>query len=125
MHTTTRNVVATVLVAMILLPYLGYVVADEMPFIKDPRGMAATGLILGIAAVLVASRDVFAPGLRHRAALVSGLVALALGIAALWAETSETLLASFMAAIVVTWCLGELAAMQDEHRDRQLTARHN
>ncbi|MCZ2839164.1 hypothetical protein [Modestobacter sp. VKM Ac-2985] len=125
MHTTTRNIVATVLVALILVPYIGYLVADEMPFIKDPRGMAATGLVLGIAAVLVAGRDVFAAGPRHRAALASGVVALALGIAALWAETNETLLAAFMAAIVVTWALGELAAGQAEHRDQQVVGRYS
>lgn len=86
--------------------------------------MAATGLVLGIAAVLIASRDVFAPGPRHRAALVSGVVALVPGIAALWAETNEALLASFMVAIVVTWCLGELAAVREQHRDQQVAARH-
>jgi hypothetical protein len=44
-----------------------------------------------------------------RAALVSGVVALALGIAALLVGTSEVLLAVFIAAIVVTWALGEIA----------------
>ncbi|GAA4733907.1 hypothetical protein GCM10023328_11890 [Modestobacter marinus] len=125
MRATPRNIAATVLVALIVVPYIGYLVADEMPFIQDPRGMAATGLVLGLAAALVAGRDAFAPGPRHRAALAAGVVALGLGIAALWAETDETLLALFMAAVVVTWALGELAALPTGHRDQRLVDRHS
>jgi hypothetical protein len=80
-----------------------------MPFIQDPRGMAATGLVLGLAAAAVAGRAAFRPEPMHRAALGTGVVALALGIAALLVGTSEVLLAVFIAAIVVTWALGEIA----------------
>ncbi|MCW2704959.1 MAG: hypothetical protein JWQ37_2954 [Blastococcus sp.] len=48
------------------------------------------------------------------------MVALSLGIAALWAETSELLLALFVVAIVVTWRLGEPAA----HKVRRLPVGH-
>lgn len=120
MRITTKDVVATLLVALIVVPYIGYLIADEMPFIKDPRGMAATGLILGIAAALVASRGAFAPEPRRRAALASGAVALGLGIVAVWVENSEILLALFVGAIVVTWALGELVA----HEGRLVPAGH-
>ena len=48
MKLTLRDGIATLLVAAILVPYVGYLVNGEMPFIKDPRGMAATGLVLGL-----------------------------------------------------------------------------
>jgi hypothetical protein len=56
MRLTIRDAVATVLVAAVLVPYLEYLVRGEMPFIEDPRGMPATGLVLGAAAFLVAGR---------------------------------------------------------------------
>jgi hypothetical protein len=112
---TTKDVVATLLVAAVVVPYIGYLIAGEMPFIKDPRGMAATGLVLGLAAAVVAGRAAFTPKPLHRAALVSGLVALALGVVALAVGTSEILLGLFVVGIVVTWGMGELAAQSDRH----------
>ena len=109
MRSTTRNIVATLLVAAIVVPYVGYLVWGEMPFLQDPRGMAATGLILGVAAALVAGRGGLGSTTVHRAAQASGLAALVLGIAALWVGTSEVLLALFVVAIVVTWALAETA----------------
>lgn len=109
MSTTSKDVVATLLVAAIVVPYIGYLAWGEMPFVQDPRGMAAVGLILGLAAAVVAGRDAFTPEPLHRAALGAGVVALVLGIATVWAETSEALLAAFIIAIVVTWALGEAA----------------
>ncbi|WP_329791786.1 hypothetical protein V1227_07620 [Lentzea sp. DG1S-22] len=50
MRLGVRDVVATVLVAPIAIPYIGYLVNGEMPFVRDPRGMAAVGLVLGVAA---------------------------------------------------------------------------
>ena len=40
-----RDWVATLLVAAIAVPYIGYLIRGEMPFIQDPRGMSATGLV--------------------------------------------------------------------------------
>lgn len=51
MRLTLRDLVATILVAAIGVPYVGYLVNGEMPFIKDPRGMSAVGLVLGAASV--------------------------------------------------------------------------
>ncbi|MCZ2860634.1 hypothetical protein [Blastococcus sp. VKM Ac-2987] len=114
MKFTARNAVATLLVAAIVVPYVGYLIWDQMPFIQDPRGMAATGLVLGIAAAVVAGRDVVDPGPLHRLAQACGVVALGFGIAALWAETSEALLAAFVVAIVLTWATAEVAAARQE-----------
>jgi hypothetical protein len=109
MRITSKDVIATLLVAAIVVPYVGYLAWGDMPFIQDPRGMAATGLILGLAAAATAGRAALDPEPVHRAALVSGVVALTLGVAALLVGTSEALLAVFVVAVVVTWALGEFA----------------
>ena len=101
--------VATVLVAAVVVPYIGYLVWGEMPFLEDPRGMGATGLILGVAAAVVVGRAVFDPAPLSRAALAVGGFALVTGIATVWVGTSEGLLAGFIGLIVATWALGELA----------------
>jgi hypothetical protein len=112
MNVSRKNITATVLVLGIVVPYIGYLIAGEMPFIEDPRGMSATGLILGLAAALVVGRAAFDREPGHRAGLVAGVVALGLGIASLLVDTSELLLALFILSIVVTWILGELASMR-------------
>jgi hypothetical protein len=108
-----KNTIASVLVAAILVPYVGYLIRGDMPFLKDPRGMAATGLILGLAAAALAGSAVFAAGLWHRITLAVGTVTLALGIATVWVETSETLLAAFMIGIAVTYTLAELVHVEE------------
>lgn len=125
MRITSRDVIATVLVAAIVVPYLGYLAWGDMPFVEDPRGMAAVGLLLGLAAAAVPGRAVLDPGPVHRAALASGVGALALGVAALLAETSEALLAFFIAAIVLTWLLGEVARSTGSAASPRPTARHS
>lgn len=108
-----KNTIASVLIAAILVPYVGYLIWGEMPFLKDPRGMAATGLVLGLAAAALAGSAVFAAGLWHRITLAVGTVTLALGIATVWAETNEVLLAAFMAGIAVTYALAELVHVEE------------
>jgi hypothetical protein len=124
MRITYKDVVATLLVAAIAVPYIGYLAWGDMPFIQDPRGMAATGLVLGLAAAAVAGRAALDPDPMHLAALASGVAALALGIAALWAETNEVLLALFIAAIVVTWAIGEIAHARDSMTAGRSMAHH-
>jgi hypothetical protein len=107
MRLKIRDLMATILVAAIAVPYIGYLINGEMPFIKDPRGMSATGLVLGVAAYLVLRRgDLFdrvgkaETGLAVLA-LVLGVVALAL------AETAaaEVLLVVFMGSILIVWAI--------------------
>jgi hypothetical protein len=107
MRLKTRDFVATVLVAAIAVPYFGYLINEEMPFIKDPRGMSGTGLLLGIVAYLVLRRgDAF--GTTGKVEMGLALVSLALGVIALaLAETAaaEVLLAVFMGSILVVWAI--------------------
>jgi hypothetical protein len=105
MRLTLRDLVGTVLVAAIGVPYVGYLINGDMPFVKDQRGMSATGLILGVAAFFVLTRGNTFDRLGKIETGV-GVVSLALGIVALvFAETAaaDVLLAVFMGSILVVW----------------------
>jgi len=98
-----RDWVATVLVVAVLVPYIGYLLRGTMPFVEDPRGMSATGLVLGLAAYVVLGIPADARRGHVLEAALAG-TSLALGVAALaLAETlvAEVLLAVFMVSIVV------------------------
>ena len=102
-----RDLFATLLVLAIFVPYVGYLINGEMPFIKDATGMSATGLLLGAAAFIV-----LRTGDKYDRAgkIESGvaLVALLLGLVALaFAGTAaaEVLLAVFMVSILVVWAM--------------------
>jgi uncharacterized membrane protein YfcA len=105
MRLTIRDAIATVLVLAIGVPYVGYLVNGEMPFIKDARGMSATGLVLGAIAFLVLrtgnARDRVGQG-----ETVGAVVSMILGVAALvFAEAgaAEVMLAVFMVSILVVF----------------------
>src|SRR5690348_16864625 len=107
MKLTLRDGIATALVAAIAVPYVGYLWQGEMPFIKDPRGMSATALVLGVAAFGVSGR-VFDTGAMGKVELGLGVISFALGVAALvFAGTfaAQALLAAFFATIVVVWAV--------------------
>jgi hypothetical protein len=98
-----RDLIATVLVAAIGLPCVGYLINGEMPFIKDPRGMSAVGLVLGAVAFLV-MRSGDAVDRLGKTEIGLATVSLVLGAVALaLAETAAAgaLLAIFMASILV------------------------
>lgn len=105
MRINRRDVISTLFVVLIAVPYVGYLVTGSMPFVEDPRGMSAIGLVLGVAAFLVADRGA-ATIQRRTIERVLGVVSLAVGVAALvLAETAaaEALLAVFMVTISVVW----------------------
>ena len=100
-----KDLVATLLIAVVVVPYVGYLIWGEMPFIQDPRGMAAVGivgLLLCFAAWGLGLRSMFG-----KVMLVLGVATLGLGIAAalVGAEGSELLLATFIGAAVVVWAI--------------------
>jgi len=107
MKTLSKDLVATVLVAAIGVPYVGYLVRGEMPFIEDPRGMAGVGLVLGLAAFVVIRLG----DATDRLGIAEIAVAVSSGtlgvIALLLAETAaaEVLLAVFMGSIAVMWLM--------------------
>lgn len=100
-----RDLVATILVAAIAVPYIGYLVRGEMPFVQDARGMAGVGLVLGAVAYLVLGSGERSD-VAGKVELTLAVVSLALGVAALaFAETAAAavLLAAFMGSILVVW----------------------
>jgi len=107
MRLKAKDLVATILVAAIAVPYIGYLVRGEMPFIQDARGMSATGLVLGVAAFWVMQHGdpLDQVGKVEAAVAVTSLV---LGLVALaFAETAsaEVLLALFMVSIALVWTM--------------------
>ena len=107
MKLTWKDLVATLLVVAIGVPYVGYLMDAEMPFVEDPRGMSAIGIVLGLIAFLVLesgdardTTDKVELGLAG-AVMVLGFVTFAL------AETAaaEVLLAVFMGSILVVWAV--------------------
>jgi hypothetical protein len=107
MKLKARDLLATVLVLAVAVPYIGYLVRGDMPFIQDPRGMSATGLVIGIVAFWVMQRgDALDRAGKLETAVA--VVSLALGVAALLfaeAAVAEWLLASFMVSIAVVWAV--------------------
>lgn len=107
MKLTLRDLVATLLVLAIAVPYIGYLVNGSMPYIEDPRGMSAVGLLLGAVAFLVMrSGDELDRAGKAEAGIA--LVSLVLGLVALaFAETAaaEALLAVFMVSVLVVWAV--------------------
>lgn len=110
MRLTWRDAVATILVAAIAFPYIGYLINGSMPFIQDPTGMAGTGLVLGAIAAVVGGWIALREGTYTRIATVTlGVVSAVLGILALASENlfdptgREIVLAAFMASVAVLW----------------------
>lgn len=105
MKLTVRDAIATVLVLAIGVPYVGYLVNGEMPFVEDPRGMSAIGLVLGAVAWLVL-RTGNANDRVGRGETVGAAVSMVLGVVALIfaeAAAAEVLLAVFMASILLVF----------------------
>lgn len=107
MRLRIRDLIGTILIAAIAVPYIGYLINGEMPFVKDPRGMSGVGLVLGIAAFLV-MRFGDTSDRMGKVEAVLAVLSLALGIVALIlaeAATAEVMLAVFMGSIFVVWAV--------------------
>jgi hypothetical protein len=110
-----RDLVATALVAVIVAVFAG---RGGAPFEGDVRLVAAVGLVLGMAAVLVVGQAAVEPQPWHRTALLGGEVAFALGVGAC-VLSSGVVLAMFVAAVVLTWGAGLLAHARERHGGRR------
>jgi hypothetical protein len=115
MRLTWRDVVATVLVAAIMVPYAGYLINGSALLITDPTGMAALGLILGAIAAAVGGWIAVREGtFMSSATLILAIVSFGLGVSALVSEPlfnpagREIILWIFVASIVSLWALGIL-----------------
>jgi sensor histidine kinase regulating citrate/malate metabolism len=102
---TMRDLLATLITAAVVVPFIGYSVRGSMPFVEDPRGMAgviAVGTVLTLAAF---GRRAFGTGAFESVVVILGVLTLGFAIAALIAETVWALLVPAMAGLVITWAL--------------------
>jgi hypothetical protein len=51
---TVRDLAATLLIAAVAVPFIGYSVRGSMPFVQDPRGMAGVGIVGAMLAFVAA-----------------------------------------------------------------------
>jgi hypothetical protein len=107
MWLSVRDRLATLLVAAIAVPYLGYLIFGMMPFVLDARSMAATGMVLGLAAGVIGAwpeagldRPFWLLGVLGAGTMAAGVAALVTG--------SGGLLALFMGGIGLQWALTSL-----------------
>ncbi|MFP5254044.1 MAG: hypothetical protein ACLGH4_09645, partial [Actinomycetes bacterium] len=107
MRLKARDLVGTVLVVAIAVPYVWYLIEGSAPFIEDPRGMSAIGLLLALGAYMVMQRN-DPDDTTDRVEIALYVVSLGLGVLAVTlAETAsaEVLLAVFMGSILVVWAI--------------------
>ena len=107
MRLKARDLVGTVLVIAIAVPYVWYLIEGSAPFVEDPRGMSAIGLSLALAAYIVIQRG-DPDDVTDRVEIALYVVSLGLGVLAVTlAETAsaEVLLAVFMGSILVVWAI--------------------
>jgi hypothetical protein len=107
MKLSIRDGIATLLVAAVAVPYVGFLVNGSMPFIKDPRGMSATALVLGVVAFLFAGRFSTGSGIgileEVLAVLTAGIGVLAVLLAG--STAAYVLLAILIGGIGLTWAV--------------------
>lgn len=102
---TTRDALATLIVAAVVTPFVVYSVRGTTWFLEDPRGMAGVGLVGGVLALLALGRSAFGAGAFRDVMTMLAVVSLGFGVAALVAETTWFLLVPMVAALLVFWAL--------------------
>lgn len=125
MRMPIRETLGTVLVAAMLVPYVGYLVGWSMPFIHNTRAMAATAFILWVGVFLVAGRyDTTTHDGNTELVLFAASITLG-AAAALAAEMltglAPALLAAFVGLAVVTWTVRLLQDTGRWHHGRLVT----
>ena len=100
---TVRDILATLVVAAVVVPFIGYSVRGSMPFVHDPRGMAGVGIAGCLLTFAAFGRDALGTGAFERLMVTLGVLTLGFGIAALIAETIWPLLIPMVADLVIIW----------------------
>jgi len=83
-----RDLLATLIIAAVVVPFIGYSARESMPFVHDPRGMAAVGVAGGLLAFAMLGYAPFGTGSLEQAMGHLAVLTLGCGIAALLGETS-------------------------------------
>ena len=63
---TIRDLLATLIVAAVVVPFAGYSARVSMPFVQGSRGMAAVGVAGGVFAFALLGRKAFGAGTFQR-----------------------------------------------------------
>jgi hypothetical protein len=102
------DLLATLITAAMVVPFVGYSVRGPMPFVQDPRGMAGVVIAGTVLAFAVFGRKAFGTGAFEMVMVTLGVLTLGFAIAALIAETVWALLVPAMAGLVLMWALAFL-----------------
>lgn len=102
---TLRDLAATLIIAAVIVPFVGYSVRGSMPFVQDPRGMAGVGLVGAVLALMAFGWQAFGSGMFERIMIGLAAITIGLAVAALIAENVWALLVPMVASVVVVWAL--------------------
>jgi len=105
---TIRDLIMTLIVAAVVVPFIGYSVRGSMPFVHDPRGMAGVGIAGCLLMFAAFGRERLGTGAFEWFMVTLGVLTLGFGIAALVAETSWALLVPMVVGLVIIWAAGLL-----------------
>lgn len=102
---TLRDLAATLIIAAVIIPFIGYSVRGSMPFVQDPRGMAGVGLVGAVLALAAFGRRAFGSGMFERVMTGLGVITIGAAVAALIAENVWALLVPMVVGVVIVWAL--------------------
>jgi hypothetical protein len=105
---TLRDLLATLIIAAVVVPFIGYSARGSMPFVQDPRGMSGVVIVGTVLAFAVFGRKAFGTGTFEWVMVTLGVLTLGFAVAALIAETVWALLVPAMAGLVIMWALALL-----------------
>lgn len=105
---TVRDAWATLIVAAVLIPFVGYSARGSWPLVEDPRGMAGVGIVGALLAVWAFGREAFMTGRFGAVMTLLAATAVGFGVAALVAESTWWLLVPMIAGLIAVWFLGVL-----------------
>ena len=109
---TARDLLGTLIIAAVAVPFIGYSARGSMPFVQDPRGMAGVIIVGALLAFVAFGRQALGTGTgtgTYEWVMVTlGVLTLGFAIAALIAETVWALLVPAMAGLMLIWALALL-----------------
>ena len=100
---TLRDILATLVVAAVVVPFIGYSVRGPCRWCTTPGGMAGIGIAGCLLTFTAFGRDAPGTGAFERFMVTLGVLTLGSGMAALTAETSWALLVPMVAGLVIIW----------------------
>lgn len=106
MRLSRRDVLASLVMLAVVVPFAGYSILGSVPFVEDPRGMAGVALAGALALMWVFRRDTFAPGTVGPVVSLLATVTVVTALLAIVAETSWAMLVPAVGGVVALWAAG-------------------